>query len=159
MELLYIEDETSKANRIIKELTSYSADIILQHEKSFTSGVIALRSKCFDLIILDMSLPLYDVGSLNYCKNDFETFAGIEILDEMLRLELKSKVIVITAFDILGDSNNQINLEQLDEIIRRDYGNNYLGIIHYNSSSLEWQRTLVEKMNSYKEFDYENTSC
>lgn len=139
MKILYIEDEEIKANEIIN-LLKQEHEIILR--KSLNSGIAAILEDIYDLILLDMSLPLYDYNTEDEDENDFETFAGIDILDELIRTEQKENIAVITAFDILGEGDKVITIHQLDKKLKNEYGEIYLGIIFYNSSSLEWRRTL-----------------
>lgn len=151
MKLLYIEDEEEKAKEISNFLDGLHT---LDLAKSYTSGVIAICKKEYDLILLDMSLPLYDYESEDNENNEFDTFAGIDIIKELIRLNRKEKVVIITAFDILGEGDNKVDILQLDHRMIEDYSDIYLGIIHYNASSLEWQRELQEIIKRY-----ENTCC
>lgn len=137
MKILIIEDDIYKIEDITKFLNENLSQFNLTTVNSSTSGINKLKENSYDLILLDMSLPLYD---LNYSDDDFDTFAGIDILDEMYRLEIFTKVIVITAFDVLGD--NEITLSQLNKQMNEDFNDFYLGIIHYQKSSLDWTGKL-----------------
>lgn len=140
MEILYVEDEEVKALEVTN-LLSENNNVELR--KSLNSGISAINEKKFDLIVLDMSLPLYDYETEDDDENDFEPFAGIDILDELIRTGRDEKVVVITAFDILGEGENMITLQQLDSRLKEEYKEIYLGLIFYNSSSLEWRRGLT----------------
>lgn len=147
MKILYIEDEEEKAKEVydlIKE------DNIVDLRKSLNSGILALSENKYDIILLDMSLPLYDYNTEEDDENDFETFAGIDVLDELIRTERDEKVVVITAFDVLGEGENIITMQQLDEKLKNDYQKIYLGLIFYNSSSLEWRRALQNVIGGHK---------
>jgi CheY-like chemotaxis protein len=140
MEILYVEDEEVKALEV-KKLLSENNNVELR--KSLNSGISAINEKKYDLIVLDMSLPLYDYETEDDDENDFEPFAGIDVLDELVRKGRSEKVVVITAFDILGEGENMITLQQLDLRLKNEYKEIYLGLIFYNSSSLEWRRGLT----------------
>lgn len=140
MEILYVEDEEVKALEVVN-LLSENNNVELR--RSLNSGIAAINEKKYDLIVLDMSLPLYDYETEDEDENDFEPFAGIDILDELVRTGREEKVVVITAFDILGEGGNMITLQQLDSRLRKEYKEIYLGLIFYNSSSLEWRRGLT----------------
>lgn len=140
MEILYVEDEEVKALEVVN-LLSENNNVELR--RSLNSGIAAINEKKYDLIVLDMSLPLYDYEIEDEDENDFEPFAGIDILDELVRTGREEKVVVITAFDILGEGGNMITLQQLDSRLRKEYKEIYLGLIFYNSSSLEWRRGLT----------------
>lgn len=149
MEILYVEDEQNKASQVIQVIKEGipSANIILKN--SYNAALMEIGRETLDLILLDMSLPLYDTSEIIEYEedNDFETFAGIDLLEELVRIESDKKVIIITAFDVLGDDDNKINLEQLDKKMQDDYKSNYRGIIYYNSSSLEWCHKLIKLIN------------
>lgn len=139
MKILYVEDEEVKAKEVLDVLNNKG---IIDFRKSLNSGLAAIQEKNFDLILLDMSLPLYDYSSVDENENDFETFAGIDILEELDRKGRNDKVGIITAFDILGEGENEITMVQLDDKLQEEYKDVYLGLIYYDSSSLEWRRSL-----------------
>lgn len=144
MKILFIEDEKNKAEQIISLLKGTIKDVNIVERNSYTSGILEIRKQQYDFILLDMSLPLYDVSNDDINdQNDFETFAGIDILDEIKRIKVKCKVIVITAFDMLGDGDNQVNLDQLNKKMQEDYSGVYQGVIHYNVTSFEWRKMLL----------------
>lgn len=147
MEILYVEDEKNKAGQVIQVIEENIPSVNILLRNSYNAALMEIaRGNNLDLILLDMSLPLYDISeAMEYEEdNDFETFAGIDLLEELTRINSKKKVIIITAFDVLGEDENRINLEQLDKKMKREYSDNYRGIIYYNSSSLEWCHKLVE---------------
>ena len=142
MKILLIEDENDKIKHITSHLKKKIKGIELCVAKSYKSGIISIYQQQYDLILLDMSLPLNDVSDNEFMENEFETFGGMDILEEMKRIENETKVIVITAFDVLGENENKMTLDQLNEIMARKYCKIYLGCIHYNSSAREWKYIL-----------------
>ena len=114
-------------------------------------GMLALKKKNYKMVLLDMSLPLYDINGEDEEINEFEAFGGIEILDEIERKELDVKVLVITAFDVIEDDTKKIRLDQLDNQMKENYARFYLGCIHYDQSSLEWKYELKKYLKeNYK---------
>lgn len=142
MKFLFVEDEIVKQ----KEILEYLNEELLQNEvevaHSLMGGMLALKKSEFEMVLLDMSLPLYDLNGEDEGINEFEAFGGIEILDEIERKELSVKVLVITAFDVIEDDTKKIHLEQLNQQMKENYSNIYLGCIHYDQSSLEWKSEL-----------------
>lgn len=139
MRILFIEDEIAKRKDIQNFLIEELSQTDIENAHSLMSGMLALRNKEYELVLLDMSLPLYDLDEGN---NEFEAFGGIEILDEIKRKELSVKVLVITAFDVIEDETKKIHLEQLNQQMIDNYCDIYLGCIHYDQSSLEWKTEL-----------------
>ena len=108
MEILYVEDEQNKAHQVMQVIKDNipSANIYLRN--SYNAALMEINRETLDLVLLDMSLPLYDISKcMEYEEdNDFETFAGIDLLEELVRLDSTKKVIIITAFDVLGEDDN-----------------------------------------------------
>lgn len=147
MNILYVEDEEVKAKEV---LASLDEKCNVDFRKSLSGGLSAIQENQYDVVLLDMSLPLYDYDSEDEDENDFETFAGIDILEELMRKSRNDKVVVITAFDILGEGENEITMPQLDANLQEEYKEIYLGLIYYDSSSLEWRRNLQSILEELK---------
>ena len=126
MNILYVEDEEVKAKEV---LASLDEKCNVDFRKSLSGGLSAIQENQYDVVLLDMSLPLYDYDSEDEDENDFETFAGIDILEELMRKSRNDKVVVITAFDILGEGENEITMPQLDANLQEEYKEIYLGLI------------------------------
>jgi len=142
MKILFIEDEIVKQNDILKYLNEELPQNEVEVAHSLMGGMLALGKCEFEMVLLDMSLPLYDLNGEDEGINEFEAFGGIEILDEIERKELFVEVLVITAFDVIEDDTKKIHLAQLDQQMKENYSNIYLGCIHYDQSSLEWKSEL-----------------
>lgn len=147
MDVLYVEDEEVKAKEVLAALNERCN---VDFRKSLSGGLCAIQEKQYDLVLLDMSLPLYDYDSEDEDENDFETFAGIDILEELIRKSRNDKVVIITAFDILGEGETEITMPQLNENLKEEYKEIYLGLIYYDSSSLEWRRSLQRILEELK---------
>ena len=139
MKILFIEDEIVKQNDILKYLNEELLQRDIEVVHSLMGGMLALGKSAYEMVLLDMSLPLYDLNGEDEGINEFEAFGGIEILDEIQRKELSVKVLVITAFDVIEDDTKKIQLKQLDQQMKANYTDIYLGCIHYDQSSLEWK--------------------
>ena len=158
MKILLIEDELGKEQDVIKFLGDLLPSEKVDVKRSITSGIIAIRQEAYDYILLDMSLPLYDHDDIAYADdNEFETFGGYFVLDELDRKYSKSRVIVITAFDILGEGSNQIELSQVSATLAQNYPDNFVGTVYYKASTVDWKRQLRELLdkgeNSFEDTD------
>lgn len=148
MKLLYIEDEMTKSQQVTDIISEYSI-FEVKVCRSYNSAIRNLHRDSYDLVLLDMSLPLYDSLEFGVNENEFETYAGVDIMIEIDRMNLGCKVIVITAFDVLGENDNRKTLKQLNVEIENNFGNIYLGYIYFNSSSLEWVDRLKELIENF----------
>ena len=157
MKILLIEDELGKEQDIIKFLDDLIPDEKVKVRRSITSGIIAIRQETYDYVLLDMSLPLYDHDDMAYAEdNEFEAFGGNFVLDELDRKYSKSRVIVITAFDILGEGSNQIELAQVSATLEQNYPDIFVGTVYYKASTVDWKRQLRELLDK-GENNFEDT--
>ena len=88
MKVLFVEDENVKQSNIVTYLKDELGVENISVVNSLMGGMLALRNGKFDIVLLDMSLPLYDINGEDEELNEFEAFGGIEILDEIDRKEL-----------------------------------------------------------------------
>lgn len=152
MKVLMIEDDISKEENIKSVLHANFPDISLQVEHSIMSGKVSIKNGNADIILLDMSLPLYDYEDLERGIEEhiFTPFGGMDILDEIDRLSKKCKVIVITAYEVLGDDNNKKDLPTLDRELKRDYPDIVVDSVFYNISSNDWKTKIVDYMDRFE---------
>ena len=144
MKILLIEDEIAKEKDILKYLKEINYnEVTVKH--SITSGIAEIREHHYNYILLDMSLPIFDTDdATHFDDNEFETFGGNFVLEELDRCDYKAKVIVITAFDILGEGSNRIELQQVEQGLFEDYPDVFAGAVFYDASSVEWKNRIRE---------------
>jgi len=149
MNILIIEDDENK----IKQVTDYLINILhleypIEVKQSYHSGIKEILKQNYTFIILDMSLPTFDIiPSGNGGR--FRSYAGVDILDEIKRNNLKSKCAVLTQFDVFGEGENKTNLIELKEILKESYSDNYLGTVYYNASQSNWKEELKQLLLTF----------
>ncbi len=148
MRILLVEDEITKEQDIVHFLSEMNSTESIVVRRSITSGVTEIRENQYDVILLDMSLPIYDNDDVKYMEdNEFETFGGNYVLDELDRIDYRAKVILITAFDKLGEGQKQIGLAQVEEGLLEDFPDIFVGTVFYDASSIEWKNKLKEYLS------------
>tara|TARA_B100000953_G_scaffold296103_1_gene288307 strand:+ start:414 stop:848 length:435 start_codon:yes stop_codon:yes gene_type:complete len=139
MKILLIEDNPQKLlqieNFIVKEVSSAHLTI----KKSYNSGLREIMSnKDYSLILLDMSLPNYDIEA-GESGGDFEKYAGKYLLNEMYRREINISVVIITMY------LNYVDEEFTSEL--KDDFPNYLGVIYYDIKEPDsWKNKLKDHL-------------
>ena len=91
MKILCIEDNDVKFS-VIEKLLQPDNEIELIQARYGNEGLLKLSKDHFDLLILDMSLPIN-----NYSK-DTNMLYGEDILAEVKRMRSRIKVFIITGF-------------------------------------------------------------
>lgn len=145
MHVLVIEDDEFKARRISLVVRDIAKDCILQVEKSVNAGLSALMTKRPDLLLLDMSLTTFNVGPQESGGRP-QNFGGIEVLEQMERLDVQVPVIIITQFESFRRGDREIGLADLRVELNERYAGFFKGLIFYNSAEGRWERDLSRIM-------------
>ena len=138
MKVLIIEDDDLKYSHILKHCKELLPTANFKWEKSFQTGLNELLSENYDLILLDMSMHIYEKSS-EESGGSFETYAGRMILSEIDINEIDTKVIVITGYDIYNDGKTLATLKQE---LREEFGEFYLDTIYFIGKDEGWKSEL-----------------
>ncbi|WP_225917307.1 5'-methylthioadenosine/S-adenosylhomocysteine nucleosidase family protein [Pseudomonas xanthosomatis] len=127
-----LEDDKDKKSAIEAEIISVSPSIALTHCITFSDFMIAVQREKYDLIILDLLVPLFDQSSE---PQD----AGVQIVDVLHDRDCvnsRTPAIALTSFDQAAEGNFK-DLNQLD-----------VSVITYFPSGIEWKEALHQKILS-----------
>jgi CheY-like chemotaxis protein len=145
VKILLVEDDEYKRDQITEHLHSLRPDAFLVQARSAQSAVRALLNQPFDLVVLDMSLPTFDVTLEEYGGRP-QPLGGKEVLIEMERRDRQIPVIVVTQFtqfERLGMPAGELDIEQLDRDLKVDHAEYYWGAIFYDTLGT-WRARLEE---------------
>jgi DNA-binding NtrC family response regulator len=149
MKILIIEDDSNKMQSIANEISEIRNDAKITKARSYQSGIVHLMSDQFDFLLLDMTLPIYDISSE---EDGFivDPFSGRNILGEMQRKKILVPTVVITMFETFGDGTELMTLDELDKELKENYPTIYRGAIYYNSSEINWKESLKKLIGESK---------
>lgn len=142
MRVLIIEDSARKLTNLVEFVKEISKDAEIIQKRSYSNGLESALDGCFDLILLDMSLPFHDITADNP-SSDTLVYAGRDILKELQRLKKDCNVVVVTQFPEFGEGAEKITLDELTEELGNSFTKNYLGTIYYLPSKLDWQLEIA----------------
>ncbi|MFQ1044576.1 hypothetical protein [Acinetobacter sp. NIOH-H-8] len=143
-----IEDDAFKCTAIKNCIQKFDSSINLEVSLSVASGLRYLvknKSK-IDLLLLDMSMPLYDNSDENTFINEHQNFGGKEILSQMKVRKINIPVVVITMFNSIDD----ISINTLEDDLKKNYPDIFKGIIFYTSKDIFWAKKLTEYITEFK---------
>jgi len=144
MNILIIEDDKIKLERLVSFFKSETVSI----KESYHSGLRELIQKNdIDLLILDMSLPLWEGTEQGSGENN-EQFGGTNILRELKRRKRNIPVILVTMFDVFADGS--LTFQQLNAQLSELYSPFYKGGVFYNASEDKWKYDLENLVNQVK---------
>ena len=145
LKILLVEDDEDKREQLIKFISDQNLGSLTE-VRSFQSGLKKIKTYSYDLILLDMTMPTFDISATENGGRS-QPFGGELLLFEMQRRQIHSKVIVITQFDLFGEGEDEINLRDLDIRLSAQFSNNYIGVVQYSISYTSWKEKLIEKLN------------
>lgn len=147
--ILLVEDEAPKRTHIEHFLKSLSSGITVTVAQSVTSALDNLEKRLPDLLLLDMSLPTFDVGERESGGRP-QGFGGIEVLRHMTMDGTNCPTIVITGYEaFLREAGKPVDLSQLRSELEKEFPKCLKGVLHYNSTYDEWKIELGKALSKF----------
>ena len=139
MRLLLVEDDENKRIRLLNTLQPFAPAV--DCAGSYQGGLKALLQCRYDAVILDMTLPTFDISEDDDGGRP-QALGGRELLRQMKRRRMKSPVVVVTQFDQFGERRDALTRQQLDSELRTQHGDIYIGLVFYDSTTEGWKEQL-----------------
>ncbi len=139
MKILIVENDSNKSNQVLSFLNDEMGikEELIEVKRSFQSGLEAILTCSFDFLILDMSIPTFDITAIDDGGETLDR-GGEIILQEMEREGIEIKSLILTQYEEFDN----ISLEEIDSKLKLEYSDFYLGCIYYNISEDKWQNEL-----------------
>ncbi|MDO3385635.1 response regulator [Gilvimarinus sp. SDUM040013] len=150
MKIAIIEDQPEKLQEILYFLEEfYEVKPCIKICESLKSGLILIKNdQDFDLILLDMSMPVLDAKHDSHGLKP-ENFAGRELMKQMKIRGISVPVVVVTQYAVFEKDN--ITLAELNEEFEKSYQDFYKGCVYFQSSSDDWMQELAEVLRGCNE--------
>jgi len=146
---ILIEDDAKKIEDIKEYVIRVLGCETFIVRESYQSGIKEILKTDFDLLLLDMSIPTFDKTPLE-SGGPYEKFGGYKVLREIIRKKRPVKTILITMFDDFGESDLSITLTQIDESLKREFSDQYIGSVFYHARENKWQEDLKKLIQEVK---------
>lgn len=153
MKALIVEDTETKRVALVEFLCEEFPDIKPDVAESFHGGLkkLAADKNDFAFVLLDMTMPNFDIGLEDKEGGTPESFAGRDLLSQMKFRSIIVPVIVITQFSKFG-KDGDISIEQLKDELSMEFSPVYVGTVYYNVVTNEWKdelhRYIVDLLDS-----------
>lgn len=145
MKILFIEDDDEKRKKINDFLYTNFDNLDVVEKKSYNSGLLELvRGNEYDLVLMDMSMPNFDISQNDPEGGTPESFAGRDLLEQMKFRNIVYPTIVITQFDSFGEQSDKLNLTELKQELEEKFAPTYIGTVYYHSSESNWKTHLKD---------------
>lgn len=142
VKILVVEDEAPKQTHIVRFLESLATGTHVVVARSVNSAIDAIEANCPHLILLDMSLPTFDIGD-GESGGRPQGFGGVEVLRHMVLAEIKCPVIVVTGYEAFPrEGGKPVDLTEMRMELEQEFPSLFCGLLHFNSTFDEWKQTL-----------------
>jgi CheY-like chemotaxis protein len=143
MNVLIVEDEGPKRDHVSTMVLNRWPDATIGVAKSVRSAIAAVRKAPPSLILLDMSLPTFDVEPGEPGGRP-QGFGGIEVLRYLERYGIAVPVIVVTAYEAFSIDGKEIGLEGLAKVLGDEHKELFRGLVYFNSVFGDWRQKLEQ---------------
>jgi CheY-like chemotaxis protein len=143
MRILLVDDDKNK----IKQISLFVSEILpycdLSIKSSFQSGLKEIVLHPPDVLLLDMTMPNYDVTDREPGGRE-RRYAGKEILRQMQRRGLRVPVIIVTQYEQFEEDGRLFPLSELVAALRNEFTEFFTGAVFYQVANTEWMTELAE---------------
>ncbi|UWX60030.1 hypothetical protein N0B40_16685 [Chryseobacterium oranimense] len=138
--ILFIEDNKTKFENISEFILKEFENVNIIQKDSFSSGLREIISNNYDLLLLDMSLPVRDEI---HSANNYMQLGGHKILNELKRKKINIKTILVTMYSEFSTGNDLIGIEEIDLILNEQFKDIYIDFVYYSSHREDWKTKLL----------------
>ncbi|WP_191621133.1 response regulator [Marinihelvus fidelis] len=140
-----VEDDSRKSDQIKDAIDNLTGSKGVNVADSWQSGLLMLKSDEWDFLVLDISIPQF---SGKGDEGRFRHFGGMEILEELERVEKLIPFVVITGFDEIGHGEDKKSFNELKSDLLRQYPSFCRGVVRFKPSST-WRHELSLVMEAF----------
>lgn len=146
---LLVEDEGPKLAHIRRFMRESFSKVSVSDARSVSTALDAIEEESFSFLLLDMSLPTFDVGQGEHGGRP-QGFGGIEILRHIAMADLALPTIVLTGYEAFPDeAGTLIDLDTLRQRMKEEFPETVVAVVHFNSSLDDWKvslRPVIERV-------------
>lgn len=136
--ILIAEDEGPKFSRISKFLEAKNKELSVSSARSVRTTIKQMLENDFDLLLLDMSLPTFDIGE-GESGGRPQGFGGLEVVRFLQDEDVETPFIVITQYEEFPSGSELVSVDKLSDMIREEAGESFLGLALFNNVSDAWE--------------------
>ena len=148
--ILIVEDESPKYEHIRSFFIDMIVDVNIVQSRSVSSAIDYLDDLLPDLLILDMSLPTFDISDQETGGRP-QGFGGIEILRNMYLEEKFCPTVVVTGYpSFLKESGEMVGLNELRVELLGKYDDFLKDVLHFNTTTNEWKNEMYRIISEHR---------
>jgi CheY-like chemotaxis protein len=147
--LLLVEDDEFKASDVMRILLDVFVESTFSRAASVNSALRAISSSKFDLLLLDMSLPTFDMSGPGGGGSP-QGQGGIEVLRLAKQLALDTKFVVITQYPDIEIDRADVPLGRAPKLLSSKFGLDIRACLLYEFDSDRWRIPFRDALQSLR---------
>jgi CheY-like chemotaxis protein len=148
--VLVVEDDDYKATDICKVIEEQLLGVAIVKVASATSALFEISEGEFDLVVLDMSLPTFDLSSPGGGGSP-QSQGGIEVLRLARRLQATLPFIVVTQYPDVEFDGLEVPLAEAAARLSARFNANVMSCIAYEFDRGSWRPALTASLNIFRD--------
>lgn len=146
MKLLIADDESPKLESIAEFIGASFPHAELERTRSVRSTITRMRQGGVSTLVLDMSLPTFDVGP-GEKGGRAQNLGGEEVLRFMEFYEVSCPVVIVTQYGYFSEGGKHVAVSKVEARLQLEHPENFRAMIHYSgSTSPAWRTALKESI-------------
>lgn len=154
--VLVVEDDDYKAADICRVIDEQLPKTSIRKVASATSALFEISEGKFDLVVLDMSLPTFDLSSPGGGGSP-QSQGGIEVLRLARRLQATLPFIVVTQYPDVEFDGLEVPLAEAAVRLSVRFNANVMSCIAYEFDRGSWRPALTAALNAFRDAQDGNT--
>lgn len=143
MKILLVEDDEFKATEISKELADHLPASAVERATSVTSALKTITSVNYSLVILDMSLPTFELSGPGGGGSP-QGQGGMEVLRLAHRLGNRSPFIIVTQYPDIDIDGRDISLAHATKVLCKRFDLDVRTCLLYQFDGDAWRAPFRE---------------
>lgn len=136
MRILIVEDDNYKSTALKAWLKTEYPQSNVESHASYRDGCIAAQQGTFDMLILDMSLPVRS-QTVGNCTDTIVN-GGELIIRELIDDQIDFTSVILTQYETF----NGETIETIEQRLKQLCGASFCGCVSYNSQDDSWKNNL-----------------
>lgn len=145
MNVLVVEDDEFKVADLLRLLQEMFPEATVTRAASVTSALRAISFGEFDLIVLDMSLPTFDLSGPGGGGSP-QGQGGVELLRLARRLKTRGHYIIVTQYPDIEIDGSDVRLPQAARRLSSHLGLNVRACLLYEFDRDDWQLAFKDAL-------------
>lgn len=148
LNILVVEDEAPKRKHIESFIKSHNSgdSFEITRAESVSSALDIIDTSLPDLIILDMSLPTYEISDQESGGRP-QGFGGLEVLRYLKMSEFEVPTLVITGYEAFMRENGVVELSEIADELFSEFGGLLEDVLYFSSAYSEWKDKTTKILN------------